>query len=729
MEGLFDPPPRNPGEEILVDRNGSLCMVIRRMLFCVLFAVAASGCSESHVIDISDGWRYTSSDDSALSQPATDISSWKTTSLPSGEFKSLSSKAAWLHRSVRLPEALKNRDISIFLGKIDAGDETYCNGVLIGKTGRHDPEYFSTWNVDRDYFIPPHLIGDDGSLVFRVRVHSKTAINMKSVPLLGETRHIELHSFWKRLLAQYIPLATGAITLVLAIILLFQIILGEKSSSSLYLAVISVIWSVLTLHFILPDFYISYAAADNLYYALLAVEVALMYLFLEDFLEKRSRVLRTFAFIASGVGILIALTASENSPVVTGWRSMTIGAFGIGTQVVWSIPIIRSVRGRKIESLPLIAAYAGFAVCLMHDVMIVVGALVSDLYWINFGYAFMLIAFGMVLAQRMALISRNLEVKAREVDRHNAHLSVVLERVRETTGGLTSFFAVIKETASKLQDEMANQGGSLEETSSAIVEVSSSIENINANALSQDRSVKENSEALKRYTDALARIGAAARDAGDLGSESIRQTEISRRRLDEIVVGMERIKESSGAIREITEIINDISEQTNLLSLNAAIEAARAGEYGRGFAVVAQEIGKLADRSIEQAKTIQKHVNTTLDDIERETGVVRESAEVILTIEKAANNVGAAIATIVHLCDEQERLARVIQDNTDRISRGSEEIVRSTEEEKTTIQEVSRSIDFLNEIMMGVLGNAGQLLEALGNLQSQIETLRSLLEE
>jgi methyl-accepting chemotaxis protein len=109
--------------------------------------------------------------------------------------------------------------------------------------------------------------------------------------------------------------------------------------------------------------------------------------------------------------------------------------------------------------------------------------------------------------------------------------------------------------------------------------------------------------------------------------------------------------------------------------------------------------------------------------------VVRESAEVILTIEKAANNVGAAIATIVHLCDEQERLARVIQDNTDRISRGSEEIVRSTEEEKTTIQEVSRSIDFLNEIMMGVLGNAGQLLEALGNLQSQIETLRSLLEE
>ncbi len=276
---------------------------------------------------------------------------------------------------------------------------------------------------------------------------------------------------------------------------------------------------------------------------------------------------------------------------------------------------------------------------------------------------------------------------------------------------------------------MANQGGSLEETSSAIIEVSSSIENINANALSQDRSVKENGEALARYTEALARIGAAARDAGTLGTESIRQTEISRKRLDEIVVGMDRIKESSGAIREITEIINDIAEQTNLLSLNASIEAARAGEYGRGFAVVAQEIGKLADRSIEQAKTIQSHVNATLDDIERETAVVRESADVILTIEKAANNVSAAISTIVGLCDEQERLAHVIRQNTEKISRGSEEIARSTEEEKTTIQEVSRSIEYLNEIMMGVLGNAGRLLDALGNLQTQIETLNSVVED
>lgn len=704
-------------------------MIVKRALYLIILISAISGCSKNGILDISREWRYTTVDNVSYFNSDTDTRSWKEIDLPSPAIKSPESKVVWLHREVTLPESLKNRDISIFLGKIVANDETYCNGTLIGKTGRDKPDYFNAWNVDRSYFIPPHIVGEDGRLVFRIRVYSKSLIYLKSLPLLGENRNIELYTFWKRLLAQNIPLATGAITLVLAVILLFQILLGGRDSSTIYLALISIIWSVLTLHFILPDFYISYATADNLYYALLAVEMALIYLFLENFLDKKSRSLRTIAFSASAIGIIVALSATESSTVTSGWRSMTIGIFGIITQVIWSFPIFRSVRDRNNEAIPLVAAYTGFMICLIHDILSVVGGFLSDLYWVNFGYAFMLIAFGLVLAQRMALISRSLEVKAREVDEHNAHLSMVLEHIREATGGLTRFFKIINETAAKLQDEMASQGGSLEETSSAIVEVSSSIDNINANAMNQDLSVKDNNQALKGYIDALSSISTAARDAGDLGSESIRRTETSRRRLDEIVIGMERIKNSSGAIREITEIINEISEQTNLLSLNAAIEAARAGEYGSGFAVVAREIGKLADRSIEQAKIIQNHINTTLDDIERETAVIRESAEAILGIEKSANNVGAAISTIIKRCDEQERLARVLQENTDRISRGSEEIARATEEEKTTIQEVSHSIDHLNGIMMSVLDNVGSLLEALGDMQSQIETLNSLVDK
>jgi len=212
-----------------------------------------------------------------------------------------------------------------------------------------------------------------------------------------------------------------------------------------------------------------------------------------------------------------------------------------------------------------------------------------------------------------------------------------------------------------------------------------------------------------------------------LSAQSISQTEESRKRLGEIVSGMQRIKDSSGAIREIAQIINEISEQTNLLSLNASIEAARAGETGRGFAVVAQEIGKLADRSMEQAKIIHQHINTTLADIARETETVHESAQVILLIEQAAKNVGGSIGSIVELCAGQEKLALVLQENMTRISQGSGDIARSTDEQKITTHEVSKSIEYLNEIMESVMRNAGTLLDALKGLQEHIETLGAMV--
>ncbi len=478
---------------------------MKRVLVLVVLslAAAAAGCSQASFVDISDGWRASYGEGSEFAREEVRDAGWPVYDLPSHLKGFDAGKRIWLRRQVEIPARLKDRDLAIYLGKIDAADETYFNGNLIGKTGRHMPDYFSTWNQDRYYIIPPGLMKEGKPNLVAFCAYSYTANNLKNGPMIGELKEVENYVFWKRFLAQYFPLSSGVLTVMLALLLIFQSAFGKAERSALFLAAASVLWTFLTFHFCLPDFGISYSQADNLYYALLSLEIIFIYLFIESILDQGNRALRTIIIVNSVAGVAIALSATEASPVIVGWRSMGVGILGIVAQVIWSVPIVRAMKRKNREALPILIAYAIFVICLLHDILLVVNVMNSDLYLINFGYVSIIVSFGIVLAQRMGNIARDLENSVRTASAQNEHLSVVLDKVRTSTEELKAFSATIKDTADRLQGEMASQGGSLEETSSAIEEVTASIESISTNALSQDDAIKKNNEVALQYHGAL----------------------------------------------------------------------------------------------------------------------------------------------------------------------------------------------------------------------------------
>ncbi|WP_433943580.1 methyl-accepting chemotaxis protein [Paenibacillus sp. SN-8-1] len=166
------------------------------------------------------------------------------------------------------------------------------------------------------------------------------------------------------------------------------------------------------------------------------------------------------------------------------------------------------------------------------------------------------------------------------------------------------------------------------------------------------------------------------------GQESVQKLQ---NQMDKITDSVTRIADvihvlnsQIGEINEMTRLITDVAEQTNLLSLNASIEAARAGEHGRGFAVVASEIRKLAESTGRSASTIAEHLSS----------ITRSTAESQVIAQEGQQDVRHGVT----LMEEAARAFREIQESTKNVAMQMQEISASSEEISASSQEVTASV-------------------------------------
>ena len=248
-------------------------------------------------------------------------------------------------------------------------------------------------------------------------------------------------------------------------------------------------------------------------------------------------------------------------------------------------------------------------------------------------------------------------------------LRVLVGRINDAAGRVTTAPGIAQHTSAELLDATRRQSVEIQDAGHSVLTMAGSMSKVSGDA----------DESAQVALRSLAAAGKGAQAVQD----SIKGMNEIREQIQETSKRIKRLGESSQEIGEIVELISDITEQTNVLALNAAIQAASAGDAGRGFTVVAEEVQRLAERSGEATKQIAAIVKTIQTDTHGAVSAMEESTRGVVEGAKLSDAAGQALAEIGEV---SQNLAELI----DNISQATREQAESATSVADKMQDILR---------------------------------------
>jgi twitching motility protein PilJ len=275
-------------------------------------------------------------------------------------------------------------------------------------------------------------------------------------------------------------------------------------------------------------------------------------------------------------------------------------------------------------------------------------------------------------------------------------LRSLVQTINDTSVQVASSAQETQATAMHLAEAAEHQAQEINSASDRINEIAASINQVSRNSA-------ESADVAQRSVQ-IATKGAGVVRETIAGMDSIRD------QIQETSKRIKRLGESSQEIGSIVELINDISEQTNILALNAAIQAASAGEAGRGFAVVADEVQRLAERASNATKRIETLVQAIQSDTNEAVSSMEQTTSEVVAGARLAEDAGTALGEIENVSTS---LAALI-----------EGISSASQQQSAAATNITATMNTIQSITAQTSQGANQTAESIGNLAQLAADLR-----
>lgn len=275
-------------------------------------------------------------------------------------------------------------------------------------------------------------------------------------------------------------------------------------------------------------------------------------------------------------------------------------------------------------------------------------------------------------------------------------LRSLVQTITDTSVQVAASAQETQATAMHLAEAAEHQAQEITSASGRISEIAASIDQVSRNSA-------ESADVAQRSVQ-IATTGAGVVRQTIQGMDNIRD------QIQETSKRIKRLGESSQEIGSIVELINDISEQTNILALNASIQAASAGEAGRGFAVVADEVQRLAERSSNATKRIESLVQTIQADTNEAVSSMEQTTSEVVAGARLAEDAGTALGEIEKVSSD---LSGLIQG-----------ISQAAQQQSGAAANITHTMSTIQQITSQTSQGANQTAQSIGNLAQLAADLR-----